>query len=606
MRLRRPHGRDRTGAPPARPQRLRLHVAAISGRAGLLSAALLGLPATASAGTDLSHTTIDILFALALLAALILTLWRNRRLRAETVRREKAERALRAQHDLLETVFDATSDAILVLDHDFRVLTANRTAAARFGRDVATMRGRNILDLTEPAVAAARRRHYTEAMTTGRTVCFRDIRGGRTYDNVLYRLPGLADGVVRLAIYARDVTEELEAGELLRESRERLDKIFHLTPAVIAITTWKDGRYLDVNKTFTDMTGYTREDVIGRSNDSLGIWLDPDDQQRVARAIEDKGVVRNMELRVRLKDGRSATGLLSCIPLDAYGEPCLLAVMMDISERKAMERELRLAKEAAEAASQAKTRFLSVMSHEVRTPMNTILGMVDVLRDSGLTGRQPAFLTALEQAAESLLAQLEDVLTISRLDAGTLQLRTRPYDPAALARQAAEACAPRAEAKGLAFTVSVAPDVPAEAHGDPEKIRQVLDHLLDNAVKFTATGEVRLELTRSTEDADRDVLRFGIIDTGVGIPPEKRQAVFTPFTLLDASTTRGQGGAGLGLALCALLAKGMGGRIVLRGRPEKGSVFHFFLPLAAGTPPRDTEAPTDDEARTWTSTPITD
>ncbi|UJX41980.1 PAS domain S-box protein [Desulfovibrio sp. JY] len=533
-------------------------------------------------------------------------MWRNRRLRAETVRRQKAERALRAHHDLLETVFDATSDAILVLDQDFRVLTANRTAAARFGRDVASMRGRIVLDLTEPAVAAARRRHYTQAMTTGRTVCFRDIRSGRTYDNVLYRLPGLADGLVRLAIYARDVTEELEAEELLRESRERLDKIFHLTPAVIAITTWEDGRYLDVNKTFTDMTGYTREDVIGRSNDSLGIWLDPDDQQRVVQAIDDEGVVRNMELRVRLKDGRNATGLLSCIPLDAYGEPCLLAVMMDISERKAMERELRLAKEAAEAASQAKTRFLSVMSHEVRTPMNTILGMVDVLRDSGLTGRQPAFLTALEQAAESLLAQLEDVLTISRLDAGTLQLRTRTYDPAALARQAAEACAPRAAAKGLGFTVSVDPDVPAEAHGDPEKIRQVLDHLLDNAVKFTATGGVRLELARSSEDADRDVLRFGIIDTGMGIPPEKRQAVFTPFTLLDASTTRGQGGAGLGLALCALLAKGMDGRIVLRGEPEQGSAFHFFLPLAAGAPPRDTEAPTDDEARTWTRTPLTD
>jgi len=530
-------------------------------------------------------------------------LWRNRRLRAETLRREEAERALRAQHDLLETVFDATSDAILVLDQDFRVLTANRTAAARFDRDVASMRGRNILDLTEPAVAAARRQRYTEALTTGRTVCFRDIRDGRTYDNFLYRL---AAGPDRLAIYARDVTEELEAGELLRENRERLDKIFHLTPAVIAITTWQDGRYLDVNKTFTDMTGYTREDVLGRSNDSLGIWLDPDDEQRIAWVIEHEGIVRNMELRVRFKDGRNATGLLSCIPLDAYGEPCLLAVMMDISERKAMERELRLAKEAAEAASQAKTRFLSVMSHEVRTPMNTILGMVDVLRDSGLTGRQPAFLAALEQAAESLLAQLEDVLTISRLDAGTLPLRTRPYDPTALARQAAEACAPPAVAKGLAFTVAVDPDVPAEAYGDPEKIRQVLDHLLDNAVKFTARGGVRLELARSTEDGDRDVLRFGIIDTGVGIPPEKRQAVFTPFTLLDASPTRGQGGAGLGLALCALLTKGMGGRIVLRGEPEKGSAFYFFLPLKVGTPPRDTNAPTNDEARTWTRTPITD
>ncbi|EFL50196.1 PAS/PAC sensor signal transduction histidine kinase [Solidesulfovibrio fructosivorans JJ]] len=533
-------------------------------------------------------------------------MWRNRLLRAETVRREEAERALRAQHDLLETVFDATSDAILVLDQDFRVLTANRTAAARFDRDVASMRGRVILDLTEPAVAAARRRHYTEAMTTGRTVRFRDIRGGRTYDSVLYRLPGVADAPVRLAIYARDVTEELEAEAMLRESRERLDKIFHLTPAVIAITTQADARYIDINKTFTDMTGYTREDVIGRSNRSLDIWLDPKDRERVARTIKRKGIVRNMELRVRFKDGRKATGLLSCIPLDAYGEPCLLGVMMDITERKDMERELRQAKEAAETASKAKTRFLSVMSHEVRTPMNTILGMVDVLRDSGLTGPQSEYLAALEQAAESLLTLLEDVLTISRLDSGTLQLQTRPYVPADLARQAGEACAPRAEAKGLAFTVAVAPDVPSEACGDPEKICQVLDHLLDNAVKFTATGEVRLELARSLEGTGREVLRYSVIDTGVGIPPDKRQAVFMPFTLLDASTTRSQGGAGLGLALCALLATSMSGRVVLRGGPEGGSAFHFLLPVDTDASSREADAAPDDEARAWTSAPVTD
>ncbi len=527
------------------------------------------LPALAAAG--------------ALTALLGLMVWWNRRLRSEITRRQVMERDLTSHRDLLEAVFNATDDAIIVLDASFNVLMTNAIGARRFDLDVSSMIGRNLLELTEEDVAASRKARYQEALDTGAPVRFTDIRAGQTYDNILHPLPAKPGGRPRLAIYARDITEQLASERALRQSQEWLAQIFRLSPVAITVTSQPDGRYLDLNEAFASITGYPREEIIGRTNAELGIWIDPEDNASILSTLESEGWLQNREVSLRLKGGDHSTALVSLTTMETNGRPCVLGVAVDITKRKRMEEALRLAKESAEAANQAKSRFLSTMSHEIRTPMNTILGMVDVLRGTDLTPRQEKFLRTLEVAGEALMTLLNDILELSRIESGTLEMAREAYDPFVLAEQVASLFASQAEAKGLAFRVDVADAVGHEAFGDSARIRQILLNLVDNAIKFTPAGEIRLTVTRPPNRLARDELVFSVADTGIGIPPEKQQAVFQPFTQADSTTTRAFGGTGLGLAISSLLAEAMGGRLWLESRSGQGSTFHCAVPLDTRT-----------------------
>ena len=539
----------------------------------------------------------SVLTGVALAVLLLSAAWWKRRLGSEVARRRATEADLTSHRELLEAVFNATNDAILVLDTSFHVIMVNSTGARRFGLDAEAMLGRGILELTDAPVAASRRERYREALASGAPVRFTDKRAGHTYENTLYPIPSVPGGRPGLAIYARDITEQLAAEDALRESRERLAKIVRIAPVVVTVTTLPEGCYLDINEAFTTITGFAREEVLGRNSQDIGLWTSPEDRDRLYRAVKRDGVVRNMELPLRLKDGRIATALLSCTLLEAYGQTCLLSVVVEITGRKAMEEALRLAKESAEAANQAKSRFLSTMSHEIRTPMNTILGMVDVLRDTPLTDRQQEFLRTLELSGEALLALLTDILELSKIESGGVPLALAPYDPVGIVRQVAARLGPQAEAKGLRLTTRVAGDVDHKAHGDPARIRQILVNLLGNAIKFTASGGVRLELSRLPARLTREELLFAVSDTGIGIPPEKQQAIFQPFTQLDSSTTRAYGGAGLGLAIAALLAEGLGGRLWLESTPGQGSTFYCAVPRDSRPARASAPAVADADAR---------
>ena len=516
--------------------------------------------------------------------------WWRRRLGAEVARRKATERDLTHHREMLEAVLNATNDAILVLDESYHVVMVNKTGAERFGLGVESMLGRGVLELTDAPVAAARRERYRKVQETGMPERFTDKRAGHVYENTVYPIPAAPGGRLRLAIYARDVTEQLAADQALRQSQERLANIFRLSPVVVTITTLPEGRYLDVNEAFCAITGYARSDVIDRSTAELGLWLSSTDRDRIMQTIERDGQVRNKEVRLRMRDGRLITVLLSCTPMEAYGQPCLLSIVVDITGRKTMEEALRLAKDSAEAANQAKSRFLSTMSHEIRTPMNTILGMVDVLRGTPLTARQQDFLRTLEVAGESLMALLTDILELSKIESGVLELAREPYNPAALLHHASALLTPQAEAKGLTIRVEVAPDVPGEAWGDPGRISQILVNLAGNAVKFTAKGEVVLGLSLLPARLAREDLLFCVADTGIGIDPEKRETIFKPFTQADSSTTRAYGGTGLGLAISTLLADGMDGRLWVESTAGAGSTFYCALPRDARSrqnqPPR--------------------
>ncbi|MEN8148371.1 MAG: response regulator [Planctomycetota bacterium] len=287
-------------------------------------------------------------------------------------------------------------------------------------------------------------------------------------------------------------------------------------------------------------------------------------------------------------DGRAfpATVLLTRTVLD--GKAWLQATVRDVTEQKEFEEKLRAARDAAEGANRAKSDFLANMSHEIRTPMNAIIGMTELLMDTRPTDQQREYLEMIRDSSESLLNLIDDILDLSRIEAGKLTLDPAPFDVRELVGDTMRLLAVRAHEKDLELAFQVHPDVPERLVGDRGRLRQVVVNVVGNGIKFTEAGEVLLEVDVHGRAGEEAVLRFAVTDTGVGVPEDRREAIFGPFEQADPSSTRRFGGTGLGLSISSRLVELMGGRIWVESEPGRGSTFRWtavFRP-APPAPPR--------------------
>lgn len=340
------------------------------------------------------------------------------------------------------------------------------------------------------------------------------------------------------------------------------------------------GRILEANDAYLKLLGHTKQDLLagrvrweGRLAPEMA-HLSVEFQRQLAA----NGVSAPTELDYVHMDGHRIPALVGLASLDPI-EDRAIGFIVDLTERKRVEKELRRAKEDAEAANIAKSEFLANMSHEIRTPMNGILGTLGLIRDTPLTSEQEEYIDLASTSADLLLRILSDILDLSKVEAGKLELCGQEFQLRDTVQQTVALMTVRAHEKGLALFSRVDDLVPDDLIGDDIRLRQVLLNVLGNAVKFTQRGEIDLRVWREWQTDERVQLHFRVRDTGIGIATEKHKLIFEPFAQADGSMTRKYGGTGLGLTISSRLIKMMDGRIWVDSVPGQGSQFHFTAVL---------------------------
>lgn len=520
---------------------------------------------------------------------------------SDITERKRAEIELSRSNERFLRVLENQSDAIFVADYETdTLLFANKVVRDEMGEGVlgkpcwAAMRGgqaacancprANLLDEHgEPAGVFTREEHHEDTGTWGLV----RVQAMRWTDGRLVRLET-----------ATDITEIKRAQEELRTTSDHLRGILAHSTALISIRD-SQGRFLVVSAIGQRLMGKTEDEIIGRSAQEV---LAPGLAGQIVQAdalVLQSGAPVTRSVEMAGPDGDVRTFLLSMFPLlDAQGRPeKVCTVGTDITQRVKLERELTAAKEAAEAASNAKSEFLAKMSHEIRTPLNAILGFTDLSEMAGSEAERASALGSLRESGQMLLGLVNDLLDLSRVESGRVELERIPFELRAAVRAALRHPGAEAAKKGLGFTTQVHPALPAYVQGDPVRLGQILANLAGNAVKFTQEGGVEVRLALLPESMDEMAgetgkanaplrLEIAVADTGIGIPLDAQRDIFENFTQADSSTTRKYGGSGLGLAICRQLARLMGGDIRLASSPGRGSTFFVSLLLEhAGRPP---------------------
>ncbi len=358
-----------------------------------------------------------------------------------------------------------------------------------------------------------------------------------------------------------------------------------------------EGEFLDVNPALCRFLGYSESELLALNFQSITHPEDlRADLQHVREMLDGEIETYSMEKRYRRKDGQFIWFQLTVsLTRDAAGVPLFfISQVQDISGRKEAEERLRReadelarARDAAEAADRAKSEFLAMMSHEIRTPMNAVLGFSSLLRNTPLDDSQASHVEMIESSGERLLDLINDILDLSKIEAGAVQVNLMPFDLRACIDEAFNVLQPAAQRRGLDYHCRIADSVPAAVVGDRLRLAQVLINLLGNAVKFTQHGSVRLSADAARDEHGRLLLRLSVEDTGPGIPPEALQRVFDPFFQSNSAPTRRQGGSGLGLTISQKLVALLQGRLHAENRSEGGCLFSVILPVIESAAPSD-------------------
>ncbi len=526
----------------------------------------------------------------------------NLELQIEIAERAKAEQAMAESHRRLELITDNIPACIAQVDAtELKYQFVNRRHLERMGRSRSEVIGKHVAEILGPAKFEFAKPYIDKALS-GSPASYVNrfmLQGEPSWVNVNY-VPNVDEsGSVRgIVVLTHDITETKKIEEALRQSENDLKKLYmeanqarelyrsllESTPDSIVIYDMQ-GRVTFVNEAFVRTFGWRLDELAG------GVPYTPESEREVTSArvrdVVEYGIpVSHFETKRLTKDGSLVDVSISASRFyDHVGNSSgMLVILRDMSSNVRMQKQLEEAKNAAEAASKAKSTFLANMSHELRTPLNVILGFSQLMsRAPRLPAEQRANLETISRSGEHLLSLINDVLEFSKIEAGRLELHLENFDLNHLIRELDEMFRLRAREKGLYLDMELEAHVPRHIRADQRKLRQVLINLLGNAVKFTDVGGVTLRVTREAEQDGHDGVRFDVADTGRGIGEDEQSKVFESFFQAGEKQS-GRQGTGLGLPISERFVQMMGGRLTLESEVGRGTRFSFCIPVKGLTP----------------------
>jgi PAS domain S-box-containing protein len=510
---------------------------------------------------------------------------------AEDITEKKlAEEALRESEANFRTFFEATEDMILVGTPEGRVLYANNAVGKKLGYSLEEIDRNGILSLHPPDRLREAEEIFAAMFRGERRICPLPLQ--RKDGSLLPVETRVAFGRWNGRECIFGVIKDLSAEQ---EAKQRFERLFRNNPVPIALTSLPDRRFVDVNEAFLKALGYDRDEIVGKTAEGLGLFLEPEQQGMLAARLIADGRIANTELQVRVKDGSVLTGLFSGDIVTSQDKRFFLTTMLDITDRKKMEEVLRNAKEQAEAANRAKSNFLANMSHEIRTPVNGAMGMLQLLRETRLDDEQRSYAAMALQSCANLTRLLSDILDLSRIEAGRLVIQPGLMNIGDILKNIESLFSPQSAESGVGFETSLDPLLPAEVWGDAMRLQQILTILTDNAFKFTRKGKISLEAWRlPVAPAGHVRVYFTICDTGIGIPDNAVKNLFSPFSQVNGNDAAINRGVGLGLSICEKLVRLMDGCMSVVSEKGDGTTFAFALSFPAsptGTPEAASASP---------------
>ncbi|MDW7672257.1 MAG: PAS domain S-box protein, partial [Bacillota bacterium] len=514
---------------------------------------------------------------------------------------KRAEKALNETLSRLRALLEYSPVSISIFDSEGVYLDVSEATARIHETTPEKLIGKHFSEVFSPKTTAFRMAMLDRLKTEGKPFVVtenKQVKGAtRTFENYLFPVESAGDGHLLFAGIAIDVTERNIAEAAIRDEQQRLRNIIDGTRA----GTW-ERNYLTgqthYNEQYAAIIGYTLDELQPATLDAWRNHIHPEDMAISDRLLQEyirgERDYYECEVRMKHKDGHWVW-IMDRGKFTAWteeGDPYIMqGTHLDITHMKLAEHELRQANleiqaaarkaeelaARADAAGRAKSEFLANMSHEIRTPLNSIVGFSHLLQQTLLDEKQQRYLDNLQDASESLLHLVDDILDYSKMEAGRMDIEYRPTDIRALLRSIVDMFASQAAAKGVALALAADPALPSYALVDPMRLRQILVNLLSNGIKFTEQGRIEFRISFQPAGAHRGELLFQIKDTGIGITSEQQQLLFEPFYQADASTTRLYGGTGLGLSISQKLAKLMDGRLSIASTPGEGSVFTLHL-----------------------------
>ncbi|GAB3295532.1 PAS domain S-box protein [Hymenobacter tenuis] len=502
---------------------------------------------------------------------------------ALAIERKRNEVQIQKQNARLNAIFESGSHLMWSVDTHSRLSSFNRNYAAYFLRRNGVYPSLNInlwqadVALMDEDARSAFIENYRKAFQGHPQrfeVRLRDARGQDTWREIYLNPIYLDDGSFEeISGIAHDITEKKRSQLELAAQEEKFRAIFESFQDVYYRTDGT-GKLTLLSPSVLDMLGYAPEEVLGRYIGEF--YMHPEQRETLLESVRQNGEARNFEIAMRHKAGHAVSVLVNARKV-ADGDGGTEGIARDITEMKQMQDDLRQAKEAAEQALEAKTLFLANMSHELRTPMNGIIGMIDLLHQTVSSEEQEEYVDTLRKSSDALMAILNDILDLSKIQAGKLQLSESGIDLHYTLDKIHSLFANRANQKHLSFTYHITPHTPRFIITDETRLLQILSNLTSNAIKFTAAGTVSVIVSSTVTDGEEHTLRFAVQDSGIGISEDNEKLLFTNFTQLDTTPTKAFGGTGLGLAISKQLAELLGGEIGVYSNIGDGSTFWFTI-----------------------------